>query len=250
MRINKEKSIGRVLFIVEGGRTEFVLLRRIFCNVLAYEYIEKRRAKATYFQSRNISTSRVAVINTEESNISFIKDKNQYLENIFSTLITDYRFPVDKAAIYYLFDRDPKSNLDNGLLKQLISTLVDPYDNDDFRAGLLLLSYPSIESYNISSFKIDAYTMEFGLGREAKEYISLNKHIQVNKINEHTIKAAANELIKYLVCEEIEFDIDNISEINKRVFEQQERHYKIKSKYKVLSMLSVAFIQLGIIDID
>jgi hypothetical protein len=87
MRINKEKSIGRVLFIVEGGKTEFVLLRRIFCDVLAYEYIEKRREKATYFQSRNISTSKVAVINTEESNISFIKDKNQYLENIFSTLI-------------------------------------------------------------------------------------------------------------------------------------------------------------------
>ncbi len=43
MRINKNKSVGRVLFIVESARTEFTLLRRIFCYVLGYEYMEKRR---------------------------------------------------------------------------------------------------------------------------------------------------------------------------------------------------------------
>lgn len=43
MKINKDKSVGRVLFIVEGGRTEFNLLRRIFCDVLEYEYIQKTR---------------------------------------------------------------------------------------------------------------------------------------------------------------------------------------------------------------
>ena len=72
MKINKDKSVGRVLFIVEGGKTEFALLRRIFCNVLGYEYIEKRRDRATFFRNRNISTSKIAVINTEESNISDI----------------------------------------------------------------------------------------------------------------------------------------------------------------------------------
>ena len=43
MKLNKNKSIGRVLFIVEGSRTEFSILRRIFCNILGYSYIEKRR---------------------------------------------------------------------------------------------------------------------------------------------------------------------------------------------------------------
>ncbi|HOL92671.1 MAG TPA: hypothetical protein PK767_10545 [Clostridiales bacterium] len=56
MRINRDKSVRRVLFIVEGARTEFTLLRRIFCDVLNYEYIEKRRNRASFFRNRNIST--------------------------------------------------------------------------------------------------------------------------------------------------------------------------------------------------
>jgi len=63
MKINKDKSIGRVLFIVEGARTEFSLFRRIFCDVLGYEYIEKRRNNAKFFKNKNKSTSKVAVIN-------------------------------------------------------------------------------------------------------------------------------------------------------------------------------------------
>ncbi len=41
MKINKDKRIGRVLFIVEGSHYEFVLLKRIFCNILGFSYIEK-----------------------------------------------------------------------------------------------------------------------------------------------------------------------------------------------------------------
>lgn len=43
MKLNKDKHIGRVLFIVEGSQTEFSILRRIFCKILGYSYIEKRR---------------------------------------------------------------------------------------------------------------------------------------------------------------------------------------------------------------
>ena len=43
IEINDKKSIGRVLFIVEGSKTEFAILRKIFCDILKYEYIEKRR---------------------------------------------------------------------------------------------------------------------------------------------------------------------------------------------------------------
>ncbi len=37
MKLNKDKHIGRVLFIVEGSQTEFSILRRIFCNLLGYK---------------------------------------------------------------------------------------------------------------------------------------------------------------------------------------------------------------------
>lgn len=51
MKFNKEKHIGRVLFIVEGSQTEFSILRRIFCNLLGYSYIEKRRNRPARFTS-------------------------------------------------------------------------------------------------------------------------------------------------------------------------------------------------------
>ena len=112
IELNKQKNIGRVLFIVEGSKSEFVILRKIFCDILQYEYIEKRRNQPDTFQSKNSSFSRVAVINTKESNIRDITENESYLDDLFDMLITEYNFPVDQAAIYYLFDRDPKSNTD------------------------------------------------------------------------------------------------------------------------------------------
>lgn len=144
MKINPEKHIGRVLFIVEGSRTEFTLLRQIFCNLLGYSYLEKRRNRPTFFVSQQDQYSRVAVINTKESNIRDISENDNYLDDVMDMLREEYQFPVDQSAIYYLFDRDPKSNTDVPLIQQYIEALADPYDNANYKAGQLLLSYPSI----------------------------------------------------------------------------------------------------------
>ncbi len=252
MKINKDKSIGRVLFIVEGGKTEFTLLRRMFCNVLGYEYVEKRRDKANFFRSRNISTSKIAVINTEESNISDICDENCYLDSVFETLISEYDFPVDKAAIYYIFDRDPKSNVDVPLIKKLISQLKNAYENEDgLRGGLLLLSYPCIESYVVANFIDNTHLIEFSIGEEVKAFVAgKNTEIQYNKITEDTIKKAASEMMKYIEAEQIIFDIDNIGNINFEMFEKQEIGYSKYNTYKLVSLLSVALIDLGIIELE
>ena len=86
IEINDKKSIGRVLFIVEGSKTEFAILRKIFCDILKYEYIEKRRNRPDTFKSKNNSTSKVAVINTEESNINYITDSEEYLDVLFEMI--------------------------------------------------------------------------------------------------------------------------------------------------------------------
>lgn len=251
MKINKDKSIGRVLFIVEGGKTEFSLLQKIFCNVLGYEYIAKKRDKPDFFVSKNKSTSKVAVINTEESNISDVCDENCYLDKIFELLITKYNFQVDKAAIYYLFDRDPKSNVDIELIKNLISTLADPYENQrGERGGVLLLSYPSIESYIISSFTDDTHSKELALGENAKAFISSNnKIIQLNKITGDTIKKATLEMMKFFEKEKIELHLDDYYKTNMAVFDNQEECYSNTSKFKLISLLAIAFLQLGIIEL-
>jgi len=253
MKINKDKSIGRVLFIVEGGRTEFSLLRRIFCNVLGYEFIEKKRNKdrAVLYKSRNISTSKIAVINTEESNISFICDENGYLDNVIEMLISEFKFPIDDTSIYYIFDRDPKSNVDAALIRKLIAQLKNRYENDDMRGGLLLLSYPSIESYVVSNFIDDAHLKQFALGEEVKAFIATkNAQIQYNKITDKTIERAANEMMNYIKSEKLDFDIDDVSPINMAIFESQEKGYSHFKAYNLVSLLSVALIDLGIIEIE
>lgn len=254
MRINKNKSVGRVLFIVEGGRTEFNLLRRIFCDVLGYEYIQKARQSNNFkvYKSRSNNTSKIAVINTEESNISDICDENCYLDGIYEMLISEYDFPVDKAAIYYIFDRDPKSNVDVTLIRKLISQLRNAYENEDsLRGGLLLLSYPCIESYVVANFIDDTHLIEFAIGEEVKAFVTTkNTQIQYNKITEDTVKKAASEMMKYIESEKITFDIDNMGHTNSEVFERQEARYSQNKTYKLVSLLSVALIDLGIIEIE
>ena len=174
MKLNKNKSIGRVLFIVEGSRTEFSILRRIFCNILGYSYIEKRRNRPTYFVSIQDRFSQIAVVNTRESNIRDISENEKYLDDVFDVLREQYKFPIDQSAIYYLFDRDPKSNTDPALIEKYILSLANPYDNNDYKAGQLLLSYPSIESYLVSNFRDAANFLRFSLGTDAKKYIGQN----------------------------------------------------------------------------
>jgi len=248
MKLNKDKHIGRVLFIVEGSRTEFSILRRIFCNILEYSYIEKRRNKPAYFTSTKDRFSQVAVVNTKESNIRDICENEKYLDDVFDVLREQYRFPVDQSAIYYLFDRDPKSNTDSLLIENYILSLSNPYDNNDYKAGQLLLSYPSIESYIISNFRDTTGALRFSLGKEAKAYIGKNTDIQINKISESTLIKAADEFLEYLANEQIIFDIDEFSEAGHTVFTKQETEYLSGRGYRLFSMLTLAFLQMGIIE--
>lgn len=251
MKFNKEKHIGRVLFIVEGSQTEFSILRRIFCNLLGYSYIEKRRNRPARFTSTKDRFSQIAVINTRESNIRDISENESYLDDIFDALREQYRFPVDQSAIYYLFDRDPKSNTDSDLIENYIHSLANPYVNDDgYKAGQLLLSYPSIESYIISNFREETSTLRFQLGKDAKAYIGKNTDIQTNKISEETLLKATCEFLEYLKIELIDFNIDNFSAASHTVFTKQETEYLSGMGYKVFSMLTLAFLQMGIIELD
>ena len=250
MRLNKDKRIGRVLFIVEGSRTEFTLLYRIFCDLLGYRYLEKRRNRPNYFLSQNDSFSRVAVINTQESNIRYISDDEQYLDEIFDVLRNQYQFPVDNSAIYYLFDRDPRSNKDPVLIEKYIRSLNDPYDSGtEYRSGQLLLSYPSIESYIISNFEENVSSLRFRLGKNAKAYIAANTEIQIHNISEKTLLNAAHEFFTYLTNEDIAFDIDEFSDASYEVFSKQEKEYLSGEGFKVFSMLTLALLQMGIIEI-
>lgn len=114
----------------------------------------------------------------------------------------------------------------------------------------LLLSYPSIESYIISNFRDTADIPRFSLGKDTKAYIGQNTDIQMNKISEDTLIKAADEFLKYLSSEQIAFDIDKFSEASHAVFTKQEAEYASGRGFRLFSMLTLAFLQMGIIEME
>lgn len=251
MKINKDKRIGRVLFIVEGSKYEFSLLKKIFVDIFQYEYIEKRRNKPDRFIGSKDSYSRVAVINTKDSNIRDITENQEYLDQVYELLQEKYDYPVDQSAIYFLFDRDPESNNDKERILSYIRNLKNPYENDDYyRGGQLLLSYPSIESYILTALDSNSGQNRFSLGKDIKHYISFRPDIQINKLDEAAMENAAECFLSYVCSKERILDVDNFEKESERIFEQQDIDYMKGEGFHLFSMLTLAFFQMGIISID
>jgi hypothetical protein len=252
ININKDKNIGRVLFIVEGLKTEFDIINKIFTKIFDYKY-EKfdRLGRYCKHNSKSQLHSSVFVINTENSSIKSIGDANHYLDNLFVTLIEKYRFPVHKAAIFYLFDRDVKSNQDAQFIADLLTKLTNSRISYGFNMpGLLLLSYPSIESFILSNFTKNCFDMEFELGKTLKRYLC-SRQIHEHQIKESTLLAATQEMLSALHKLGIDnYDIDNFGETNLEIFNKQEAHYLVNQKYRLLSLICIALIDLGLIEIQ
>lgn len=251
ININKSKSIGKVLYIVEGSKTEPFLLDHIFGKLFGYQ-IEMSLREKSYrkYRAKDNPLSRVFVINSEQSNIRYINEPNDYLDALFIELITEYDFDVDNAAIYYLFDRDDHSNNDTELIKGLIAKLKNSRSNPGYeRQGMLLLSYPSVESFTLSNFMKSSFNKEFDTGKHLKQYLDANK-INHRRIDEETLIIAANELIDALqLINECRYDLDDISECSNNIFDYEESYKRQNDVYKALSLLIISLLDLGLIEI-
>ena len=251
IRLNKEKSIGKVLYIVEGGKTEPYLLHKIFCSIMDYQLETVLRDKGyRKYNSKENPTSQVFVINAEESNIKNIARDNQFLDKIFAELIENYDFDVDNAAVYYLFDRDSDSNTDTDFIRNMLSVLANSRDNGFERQGMLLVSYPSIEAFTFSNFQDGSFNYRFGTGSLFKRYLHDAKINQAH-ITEDTLRHAVREILVALEMVGIEKpEIDAFGENNRMIFEYEENSYACQSAYNALSLLCISLIDLGVIDIQ
>ena len=249
MELIKNKRIGKVLLIVEGAKHEFNLVKKVFVDVLGYTQIEKRRGNAKYYIREGDRHSVVAVVNTKTSNIASINEE-EYLDTIFENLIEKFDFDINNAAIYYLFDRDPASNTNVQLIFILIKRLKNSRENDDnMRGGMLLLSYPAIEAYEISNFIDQSYELQVRLGSEIKDYINSNaKTIAMNKISEESIIHAGLEMIGFIKEREITIDLDDFSSANEAIFKEEEQYLKEENAFRLLSLLSCMLMDLGILN--
>ncbi len=247
MEINIDKSIGNVIFIVEGEKTEFHLLWRIFVHVLGYQMeAHKRGNKYKKYNEDKNTTSRVFVINSLESNIKFIDNDEGYIDDIFQTLRYEYELDVENAAIYYLFDRDHLSNTDVDLFRKLVVRLTNSRENKGYdEGGLLLISYPCVEAF-IHNAKIDLVEeLNFGEAKDLRQYLH-DLHLDSRSIESENLITATKYMIKELL-KHGEFDVDDLVGILIGVFDSQEKLYLDKDVYLVLSNLAIALIDLGII---
>ena len=114
---------------------------------------------------------------------------------------------------------------------------------------MLLLSYPSIESFTLSNFMNDSFEMGFEIGKELKRYLHDLKINQSN-INEKTLLFAVYEMMKALDRMSIyDFNVDTFGKYNDMIFSFEETEYEKNGVYRVLSLVCVSLIDLGIVEI-
>lgn len=253
INFNKEKNIGTVLYIVEGERREINLLGHIFKEVLDYKEVigidRNGRERIKYISKKNVY-SKIFIINSEKSNIKSITNKEFIDEQIKVLKNYDEEISYEDNPIYYIFDCDRINDKEN--IKKLISmygNAREPSKENEYDSigGMMLLSYPSIESFIISNFEKDMYKFDkrfdFNI-QSLKEYIGVNQYDN-QKMSIQTLLNAFNELVKSLNKIEInQINLDDIRDFNANVFEYEQTY---NNKY-MLSLLLISFIDLGIIE--
>lgn len=255
VRLNKEKNIGKVVYIVEGARRELTLLSHIFTNILDYSVVVAPRKDLPYlkYESKKNKLSRVFLISAYESNITFIENQQgqDYLNEVYKNLYEIYRLDLSDAATYFIFDRDAQSNKGQEF-KTLIPILKNSRDNGTEINGMLLESYPSIEAYTKSC--IDNISDDWIKSAKVLKLKVSEAQYQQDKISgEQILKACCNMLtsINDMARRDLaEKDLDDFAELNNIIFDKEEDYLTQQKLYRLLSLISISFIDLGLIEVN
>lgn len=253
--LNKDKNIGKVVYVVEGARRELTLLSYIFTKIFDYSVVVTPRKDKPYlkYESKTNKLSRVFLVCTYESNINFVENQKgqDYLNNVFKVLFEKYNLELSDAATYFIFDRDVQSNKVK-VFNKLIPILKNARDNDTEINGMLLESYPAIEAYTKSCID-DTCDDWVKSAKELKLKISEPQYQQDKIKDTQIVNACVNMLtsIKSISGRDLEEqDLDNFAELNKLIFDKEEDYLTQKELYRILSLLSVSFMDLGLIGVN
>lgn len=245
-RINKDKNIGNVVFVLEGSKTEFNVLETIFVKLLGYEMSElKRKNDGFVFKGKN-PYSKIIALNFRGNHLYEINSEE--LNHLYFKMSSELGLKPESLPIYYIYDRDVKS-YDLNQARAYVEKYCNPYDNNDGSQGLLLLSYPAIESYIISCFLDKTYNITFETGHELKAFIGSNKYNQQMIRTDKELLHAITELDEYLESVEAGYcNIDNFRDTNIRIYDSEQKYYIENGTFQLVSLLSVVLLDLGIIE--
>lgn len=252
--INPNKRIGQFVYIVEGAKKEFTLITQIFKKLFGFDIIQYNRDSGLSLKYYHKKTDSVVyIVNSETSSINSIKSGQEYLDNIFKELYFDYGLDLHNCATFYIFDRDYKSNTNIDLIYSMFDTLKNSRDNGFEQGGLLLLNYPSIESFVVSCFENPLIKDKSSNAEDLKTYIN-DKKYQQNLINyEHLINATkiTIEILLNKLNEEFNTsDLDSFGSKNKNIFNKQEIAQTNNGEYCLLGLFCLSLIDLDLIHIE
>ena len=254
-KLNKDKNIGSVLYIVEGERREINLLGYIFKDILKYDEvtgIDRTGNERINYISKENKNSKVFIINSEQSNIQSIANTEFRDKQVKILKQYDDEFDYEDIPIYYIFDCDRIN--DKKVIENIIKTYVnarEPSEENEYDSigGMVLLSYPSIESFVISNFEEEMYKFHERFDfkeKTLKQYIGDNMYDN-HKMSIDTLSNAFLELINSLEKIDVsKINLDNTKEFNTDIFNYEQ---SVNNRY-MLSLLLISFVDLGIIEIE
>lgn len=257
-KLNRTHNPGNVVFIVEGGRpgggTELRLLKRIFVDLLGYHMEELRRGTDEFIGYRGNQKSRIIGLNLPQNQITGITPES--VNRLFARLHSEFpTLKPENMPIFLLYDRDPKSYHKNEL-RRYVRRYADPYYKEGSKEaiqesgfqGQLLLSYPSVESYLVSCRCSGPYEKLYELGKDLKpDARSWGCSVEAIESDEQLIHAAQEmdaELVN-LGCGD--YDLDDLGKTLLAAYDAQQIEYREKGGFSLLSQISLALLELGVL---
>ncbi len=140
--------------------------------------------------------SKVYIISAPTNNVDSIKNEETFEEFIYSKINLIFDMNVFNYPTYIVLDRDPKNNKYK-IVKDLLIKFNNSLKDDESLNGLLLLSYPSLESFLISLNLDDAYKLKLKLGKDVKEYIN-SKNYTIKDLTADSLSKAYNNFVYFL----------------------------------------------------
>ncbi len=251
MKINKRKRIGNVIIFVEGEKTEFEILENIFHHYLGYSIKKiKRRAKEIIELQGYDRYSKITLINTPTNNINSILNIDDFFDYIFKDFAINLNLDTINNPVYFIFDRDPGNNRPC-IVEKLLNKLTNSQNDTDEQNGLLLLSFPSIESFILSLHEKYSYNNKIRLGKDLKKIIDDKEYEK--KINDNLLKNSINEFIDFLLKNnilDVETDIYNeLDKIGLKIYNIQKELYFKEKLFYCISQLVEILIDLQIVEL-
>ena len=244
IKINSNKRIGEVIFVVEGRKTEPKIITDIFNKVLGFSILKvNSNNELIYLKKEDDKYSKITIV---VSKYPQIKNSKDFLDDIFKVLVSNNLDPYN-SAIYFIFDRDKGSNLYVDCI-ELMKKLVNSRENDDYNInGMLLLSYPCVEAIYCNMNSDDK---GFCSNKEIKKYVNENRY---KNIESKCLIDYTNQFIKILnekfSINILDINLDNLYEFNNSILSVEEDNLLKNEYYITLSLFIISLLDLGIIEL-